>query len=125
MTLHYRDRIVVGRPDRHQTDLGDLVRQCVGADDEHPGTRVQPAREHTGTGLGTGDDELCRGIEAETAQMFGNVLGGATGIVRDEVLLLRTTRQCFDCTGNGVLACIDGAVEVEQQYVVGVAQQRH
>ena len=53
--------------------------------------------------------------------MFGYVLGGTTGIVGDEVLLLGATRQCFDCTGNGILAGIDGAVQVEQQNIVGVA----
>ena len=75
--------------------------------------------------LGTGDDVFGCGGETHRAQMLGDLVGTAGGVVGDVQRAGGDGRQGVDGAGRGFVAAEYGAVEIEKQAIVFLHKGGH
>ena len=123
--LHDGNGSVVVAAHRAQPDRSDLVGERLGAHDQHRCIRRQQAGQQAGRGLGAGDDVVAAGGEAEIAQVRGDLVGAAGGVVGDVQLAGAHLHQRLYGAGGRSRAAEHRPVQVEQQAVVGPSQAGH
>ena len=124
MSLHNSGRTIVGASCHPEACRSDLVDECVGSHDQDPRTHRQLFGEQPRGGLSTGDDLVGFRDETEIAQVRGDIVGRPAGVVGHIKVALIAGFQCFSCAGDLIFSGIDGAVEIQEQDVIAVAQAR-
>ena len=121
VALNDRSRPVLSRTGQRQSRFQDLLAKSVATGDKDARAGGQPVPEQPSRCLRRGHHVGIDGLDAELAQMGGDVRRRTQGVVRDEGSAHAELAGCFQRLGGARhrrAADVDHAVEVEQSHVV-------